>query len=387
MRSPSPLPGGCVGGQCASECGPTDEDFACGGAEADGRRVWKEQKQEMHRRQEESITEGVQRLRVGERDVEADRAVGEATTTTTATKASTKHRTMSRGMCFRCRRRAWVVGPVRAGLPRRQPGVERRRWVVVARPKATGRGRVAETSGRWSTWSPSSGFTRMKGREWKWADVHERLLKVGVDRPADKYGKKWDNLMQQFKKVHCFQGESGKEDFFQLPAKERLARGFNFNMDRAVYEEIRGSTSRSHTIHPQNVADTGRAGGVQLPPGSSGAPESVGDGDAGGDGKDEDDSSTRGCSQTTGSPGGVRERKNMRQQTLEALTECMEKHGTLMASTMKSASKRQCSIQIRQCEAMEAELEVQKKHYAASDEVSKMMCHALMEIAKAIRDR
>ncbi|GBG59162.1 hypothetical protein CBR_g32178 [Chara braunii] len=232
-------------------------------------------------------------------------------------------------------------------------------------------------------------FAQMKGREWKWADVRERLLKVDVDRPAEKCGKKWDNLMQQFKKVHCFQGESGKEDFFQLSAKERLARGLNFNMDRAVYEEIKASTTRSHTMHLQNVADTGRVGDVQLPFGSSGGPESVSDGesDAGGDGNDEDDSSTRGCSQTTGSPGGARKRKNMRQQTFEALTECMEKHGTLMASTMESASKGQCSIQIRQCKAMEAEMEVQKKRYVASDEVSKMMCHALMEIVKAIRDR
>ncbi|GBG77223.1 hypothetical protein CBR_g23550 [Chara braunii] len=174
---------------------------------------------------------------------------------------------------------------------------------------------------------------------------------------------------------------------FQLSAKERLARGFNFNMDRAAYEEIKVSTARSHTIHPQNVTDTDRAGGVQLPSGSFGGPESVHDGDAGGDGNDEVNNSTRGCSQTMGSPGGVRKRKNMRQQTFEALTECMEKHGTLMASTMESASKRQCSIQIRQCEAMEAELEVKKKHYAASDEVSKMMCHVMMEIAKAIRDR
>ncbi|GBG63169.1 hypothetical protein CBR_g36938 [Chara braunii] len=230
-------------------------------------------------------------------------------------------------------------------------------------------------------------FAWMKGREWKWADVCERLLKIGVDRPANKCGKKWDKLMQQFKKVHCFQGESRKEDFFQLSTKERLPRGFNFNMDRNVYEEIKGSTARSHTIHLQNVADIGRAGGVQLPSGSSGSPKFVGDGDTVGDGNDEEDSSTRGCSQTTKSPGSARKRKNMRQQTFEALTECMEKHGMLMASTMESASERQCSIQVRQCEAMEAELEVQKKHYVASDEVSKMMCHTLMEIAKDIRDR
>ncbi|GBG75597.1 hypothetical protein CBR_g20228 [Chara braunii] len=84
---------------------------------------------------------------------------------------------------------------------------------------------------------------------------------------------------------------------------------------------------------------------------------------------------------------GFGKRKSTRQQTFEALTESMEKHGALVASTMEINSNRQCSIQIRQCEALEAEVEVQNKHYAASDEVSKLMCHALLEIAKAIRER
>ncbi|GBG91870.1 hypothetical protein CBR_g53929 [Chara braunii] len=84
--------------------------------------------------------------------------------------------------------------------------------------------------------------------------------------------------------------------------------------------------------------------------------------------EDDDEGSTRGSSQTTGTPAGFGKRKRTRQQTFDALTECMEKHGALMASTMESASKRQCSIQVRQCEALEAQVEVQRKHYAASDE-------------------
>ncbi|GBG64176.1 hypothetical protein CBR_g40876 [Chara braunii] len=90
---------------------------------------------------------------------------------------------------------------------------------------------------------------------------------------------------------------------------------------------------------------------------------------------------------TTGSTDGFGKRKNMRQKTFEALTECMEKHWMLMATTMGSASKRQCSIQLRQCEAMDAKVEVLRKHYEASDDVSKLMCQALLEIAKAIAHR
>ncbi|GBG60255.1 hypothetical protein CBR_g3499, partial [Chara braunii] len=182
-------------------------------------------------------------------------------------------------------------------------------------------------------------------------------------------------------------GESGKQDFFKLTGKERSAHGFNFTMDRAVYEEIKGSTEKSHTIHPKNVADTGGSGGAQLLSGCSGRPGSVGNGDPGTDDNEEDGNSTKGSSPTMGSTGGFGKRKNVRQQTFEALTECVEKHGTLMATTVESASKRQCSIQIRQCKAMEAEVEVQRKHYAASDDVNKLMCQALLKIVKAIRER
>ncbi|GBG92946.1 hypothetical protein CBR_g57902 [Chara braunii] len=105
-----------------------------------------------------------------------------------------------------------------------------------------------------------------------------RLKKVGVDREAERRGKKWDNSMQQFKKVHHFQGLSGKQDFFQFSGKERLSKGFNFNMDRAVYDEILGSTAKSHTINPKNIAATGAPGGVHLPSATSANPESMGDG-------------------------------------------------------------------------------------------------------------
>ncbi|GBG90241.1 hypothetical protein CBR_g50420 [Chara braunii] len=175
-------------------------------------------------------------------------------------------------------------------------------------------------------------------------------------------------------------------DFFQLTVKERASKGFNFNMDCAVYDEIEGSTGFKETINPKNVADTGASRGVRLPSTSNADPEAVGDVDASAGGDDEEEGSTRGSSQTTGSPGAFGKRKSTQQQTFETMTDCMEKHGALMAATMESASKRQCNIQLRQCEALKAEVQVQKTHYAASDEVSKLMCHALLEIAKAIRN-
>ncbi|GBG85647.1 hypothetical protein CBR_g40376 [Chara braunii] len=183
-------------------------------------------------------------------------------------------------------------------------------------------------------------YARMKPREWKWLDVAQRLKKVGMDRDANRCRKKWDNLMQQFKKVHHFRGLSGKQDFFQFSGKERTSKGFNFNMDRAVHGEILRSAAKNHTINSKNVADTGAPGGVRLPSASSADPESVGDGGAGAGHDDDDDGSAKDSSQTTGSPSGFGKRKSTRQQTFEAMTECMEKYDALMASTMENNSKR-----------------------------------------------
>ncbi|GBG75768.1 hypothetical protein CBR_g21012 [Chara braunii] len=181
-------------------------------------------------------------------------------------------------------------------------------------------------------------FARMKPREWKWQDVHERLKKVGVARSDENCGKKWDNLMQQFKKVHRFMQECGKPDYFQLTGKERRSHRFNFVMERVVYEEIKGSTAKNHTIHPRNVTDTNAPGGVEMWSGSGrGRGDGGGGGDESGEPHEEEDGSTKGSSFSTCSTAGLA----MRQQTFEALTDVMEKHGTLMATALESASKRQ----------------------------------------------
>ncbi|GBG89218.1 hypothetical protein CBR_g48926 [Chara braunii] len=362
----------------------THEDFPSEGAHGDGRRVWKEARQELRRQQEESITKGVERLCVGERSGQADVAAGGGDAWTNAGEVQCDVDDDDSGDVFPLRAPNMGGRGIRGSTSTR--AVRRRTRSTTASADAEGEGDGEGGRNFWSVehmvalirvkrdqdaqlQASGHNFARMRTREWKWMDVPERLLKVGVDRPANKCGKKWDNLMQQFKKVHAFMSMSGKEDFFQLTSQQRAKKGFNFNMDRAVFEEIKGARERSHTISPTNVADTGGAGGVQLPSAQSATPESVGDGEAAGDGNDEDDSSAWGGSQTSGGPTGFGKRKNVQQQTFEALPECMDKHGALLASTMESASKRQCetmesaskrqcSIQIRQCEAIEAEVEI-----------------------------
>ncbi|GBG61535.1 hypothetical protein CBR_g22332 [Chara braunii] len=228
---------------------------------------------------------------------------------------------------------------------------------------------------------------RMKTKTWKWADIESRLVQMGVTtRKADDCGKKMDNLYMQFKIVHKFMGESGKPDFFSLAPRERKERGFDFRMDERVYSEMMAMSKGDHTIHPTNLADTSAAGGVQLPGRTGGRNESSGS-DGCGDGQDDDQGSMRNSSFSGGAVGGCGKRKNVRQQTFDTIADVMKDHGSLMTTTVDSASQRQCSILTRQCDILERELEMQKEHYVKTDQANLLMCDALMEIAKAIHER
>ncbi|GBG76933.1 hypothetical protein CBR_g23147 [Chara braunii] len=108
-------------------------------------------------------------------------------------------------------------------------------------------------------------YGRMKTKTWKCEDVEKRLVQMGVtSRKVVDYGKKWDNLYQQFKSVHKFMGESRKPNYFTLTSGERRERGFDFRMDECVYSEMKAMSGGDHTIHPTNLVDTGAPGGVQL---------------------------------------------------------------------------------------------------------------------------
>ncbi|GBG74258.1 hypothetical protein CBR_g17968 [Chara braunii] len=385
MQSSSPLSAGSSAGRRLGECRETAPAVADVGDARDGREVWAEQRQLMRSVREESTTRGVQRLRVGEDGHNGEEAVGDAHDPDWNDNGAEGGEDDA-GYISPSKQAAAMGG--RGGKTKSYAGNGRRGKRTAGRGSDAA-GDVDGEGGRhfWSVddiitlirakrdqdahlQGMGHAYARMKPREWKWLDVATRLKKVGVDREADRCWKKWDNLMQQFKKVHHFQGLSGKQDFFQLSGKDRMSKGFNFNMDRAVYDEILGSTAKNHTINPKNVADTGAQGGVRLPSASSADPKSVGDGDGGAEHDDGDDGSTKRSLQTTGGAGGFGKRKSTSKQTFEAMTECMEKHGALMASTMESNSKRHCSIAIRQCKALKAEIEVQKKQYAASDEAT-----------------
>ncbi|GBG89626.1 hypothetical protein CBR_g49416 [Chara braunii] len=325
MQSPSPLSAGSSAGRHVGECRETAPAVADVGDARDGREVWAEQRRLMRSVREESITRGVQRLRVGEDGHDGEEAVGDThdpdwndndaeggeddadyilSSKQAAAMRGGGGKTKSCGSNGRRGKRTADKGSDAEGDVDGEGG--RHFWSVddiIALIRAK-RDQDAHLQGM------GHAYSRMKPREWKWLDVATRLKKVGVDREADWCGKKWDNLMQQFKKVHHFQGLSGKQDFFQLSGKDRMSKGFSFNMDRAVYDKILGSTVKNHTTNPKNVADTGAQGGVRLPSTSSADLESVGHKDGGAEHDDDDDGSTKGSSQTTGGAGGFGKRKS-----------------------------------------------------------------------------
>ncbi|GBG86764.1 hypothetical protein CBR_g42048 [Chara braunii] len=124
-----------------------------------------------------------------------------------------------------------------------------------------------------------------------------------------------------------------------------------------------------------NLADTGAARGVQLA-GQPGGRNDSGGSDGCGDGQDDNQGSTRNSSFSGGGVGGLGKRKNVRQQTFDTIADIMKDHGSLMATTVDSASKSQCSILTRQCDILERELEMQKEHYVKTDQANLLMCDA-----------
>ncbi|GBG60263.1 hypothetical protein CBR_g4216 [Chara braunii] len=191
-------------------------------------------------------------------------------------------------------------------------------------------------------------YKRIRNREWKLQDLQKHLLDVGLNRTIDDIDKKWDNLFQQYKKV-----------------QRRHVRG--------------------KTIYPDNVVDTSTHGGLRMPRSPSIVGESATGGD-GGDGNDDKEGSARESDYSAGSTEGNCKRKNVRQQTFDAIVEVMGRHVALMADTVEGASKRQCSILERLCDILEREVDAQGRHYEASDEANRLMCTSLLEIIKAIRD-
>ncbi|GBG91663.1 hypothetical protein CBR_g52699 [Chara braunii] len=325
----------------------------------DGRQVWAECRQELHRGETETITRGVQWLHVGEvEDTAVDEGQG-CDDVDDDDGCKSNDLPDIRPLGRRATRGGSGAKKGPATKPRQTKNMDddgegsRNFWSVgdnVALVRAK-RDQDLYIAGL------GTSFTRMKTTAWKWEDMRGRLQAMGVTRDAVDCGKKWDNLMQQFKKVHKFQNLSGGKDYFRLASRDRRSEGFSFVMDRSVYDEMEAMTKGDHTIHPANLADTGAAGGVQMPAGAGRGGGTMG-GDGGGEMADEEQGSTKDSSFSAGSGGGYEKRKNMRQQTFEAVADVMEKHGALMASTMDSASKRQCSMMSRECKILESEVEV-----------------------------
>ncbi|GBG86258.1 hypothetical protein CBR_g41251 [Chara braunii] len=307
-----------------------------------GRQAWEKCRLQMWRAATENITTGVSRLHVGS-DVDADdsrRASGDESPD------SRYEEDAEDGEGLEIRPVA-ARGGRRGGRGRQKRGESR-----------GGRGSrapVGDKGGKHPVWSVEEmlklarakrdqqahfegmphNYGRMRNREWKLLDLQKWL--------AERY-----------------QNMSGGKNFFTLTPATRADKGFNFRMDERVFNEIDNMSKNNKTMYPDNVADTRARGGV--PPAMDGHRQAAvgGESSAGGEGADGIDEDVGLAWETgfnAGSTGTPAKRKNMRQQTFDAIAEVMDKHGALMADTVEGASKWQCSILERQCDILDREVE------------------------------
>ncbi|GBG77167.1 hypothetical protein CBR_g23493 [Chara braunii] len=148
--------------------------------------------------------------------------------------------------------------------------------------------------------------------------------------------------------------------------EKRKEKESDFRMGERVYREMEAMTKADHTVHLANLADTGADGSVQMGGSAAGQHELVAS-EGGGEGQDDEAGLTRNSTFSGGSGGGAGNKKNVRQQTFEAITDMMDKHGQWMATTVDTASKRQCSILTRRSDILEQEVDVQSQHYEKAD--------------------
>ncbi|GBG82992.1 hypothetical protein CBR_g36521 [Chara braunii] len=190
MQSPSPLSAtstaACRGGECGEiDCGIDDVGDA-----RDEREVWADQRRTLHPRREESITQGVQRLRVGEHEDDGDApAVG-------PNDQEWNNEDDEGG-----EEEAGHVPPFKQSSMGGRGGKTRvcgrnGRWRKIAVGKGSDAKADADTEGH-QFWfvddmialirakrdqdahlqGMGTAFARMKPREWKWLDVGQRLKK------------------------------------------------------------------------------------------------------------------------------------------------------------------------------------------------------------------
>ncbi|GBG62913.1 hypothetical protein CBR_g34285 [Chara braunii] len=284
--------------------------------------------------------------------------------------------------------------PPRAVLPTHSATPSPALWQRVAAPAANTSTSPPEEMGRqaWASW-------RQQMRRATTDNITNgvSLMRVGSDADADDCRRASG---EESPDSHCEEEPEDADDLEIRPVGVRGGRrGGCGRQQKAASPSkwISECTLRSticlkaiRTIYSDNLVDTSAQGGVQMSGDTQRQPSVAGEsyarGDVG-DSNDADGGLARESGFNAGNTGGAGKRKNMRQQTFDTIAEVMEKHDALMADTVEGANKRQCSILERQCDILEREVDDQKRHYEASDEANRMMSTALLEIAKAIRER
>ncbi|GBG84750.1 hypothetical protein CBR_g39128 [Chara braunii] len=216
------------------------EDFPEGGAhvERNGRQLWAECRQTFGQAGAETITRGVQRLHVDEGDDAAVEEPLDCDNVKGDEDCNSDDLPEIRPLGRKVRN---------GGASAKNGPAPRNRWDK----------KMDDDTGG------SDG--KFRPHEKQGMEVGGRAGEVSDDKRHEeghRLRKKWDNLMEQFKKVHKFQNLSGGKNYFELASSAERSECFNFVMDWSVYDEMEAMTKGDHTIHPKNLADMEAAGFV-----------------------------------------------------------------------------------------------------------------------------
>ncbi|GBG72740.1 hypothetical protein CBR_g12307 [Chara braunii] len=184
---------------------------------------------------------------------------------------------------------------------------------------------------------------------------------------SSKCRKPWENMFMWYKHIlDNHEDRSGMATFWKLTAKQRRDKGFQFFLDRELWDAIHAGQDDNQTINPTNLADTGKRTADK----------------ADSEGEDREDMSTDYASASQGSRHG--KKKMAREQAFAVVGEVMKEHSAVVAESVERASKRQCEIIDRQCNVLERELDIHERQLQLADVGQKLLCDALMKIAEAL---
>ncbi|GBG71439.1 hypothetical protein CBR_g8858 [Chara braunii] len=153
----------------------------------------------------------------------------------------------------------------------------------------------------------------------QWEEMAARMQERGVNKDEEECKGKWAQEMSHYRRIHDYQGESGKPDFFDMNWEEKQQWKIALCMRREVYDVFEECYGKDHSISPPNLSDTGVPFNSSSP-GSSGAE----------------------CATCEGQrDAGWRRRKTVREKVANGVVDAIGGHGASMTSAIDRGTETQ----------------------------------------------